>query len=334
MTAAIADHFPGAEVDAVEVALRDDGTNRRARLGLTYSSGSGPPTVFVKAGDPAHAELNARTGGVFNEPRLFQSGVALPLDHPHVYLALIDEPTLDFILVMEDISVRGADPRDSTRPLTVDQAAHGVRALGRLHGSYWGDRLERQAALRWVDPFVAWGGMGGGIARSIEKAGDTIPAEVRAMSGEQIVGNYWTRYIGTLGAGPATLLHGDPHIGNTYVLPDGDVGFLDWQVLRRGNFSLDLGYFLQGAVTIDDRRTCETDLIDDYREALGLPSDEMPTRRRGLASLPGLCRPRPRHLAGDLQLRRLAERGLCSLVQRYAAAFVDLETRAALDAIA
>ena len=66
----------------------------------------------------------------------------------------------------------------------------------------------------------------------------------------------------TVDAGPATLLHGDPHIGNTYLLADGDIGFLDWQVLRRGNFSLDLGYFLQGAVTIDDRRVCERALID------------------------------------------------------------------------
>ena len=53
MTAALADAFPGVEVSGVEVVLRDDGTNRRARLGLTYSAGDGPSTVFVKAADPA-----------------------------------------------------------------------------------------------------------------------------------------------------------------------------------------------------------------------------------------------------------------------------------------
>jgi aminoglycoside phosphotransferase (APT) family kinase protein len=41
------------------------------------------------------------------------------------------------------------------------------------------------------------------------------------------------------------------------VLPDDDVGFLDWQMARRGNWSLDLGYFLQGALTIEDRRRGE-----------------------------------------------------------------------------
>ena len=49
MTVALADQFPGARVESVSILLRDDGTNRRARLGLDYASGIGPATVFVKA---------------------------------------------------------------------------------------------------------------------------------------------------------------------------------------------------------------------------------------------------------------------------------------------
>ena len=141
------DAFPGVEVSDVEVELRDDGTNRRARLGLSYAKGSGPATVFVKAADPEHTAVNARTGGVFNEPRLFASGVPLPLDHPQVYFTLIDEPRLDFIMVMEDVVARGCDPRDATRPMTVEQVANGVRSLARLHSVYWGDRLRRYPQL-------------------------------------------------------------------------------------------------------------------------------------------------------------------------------------------
>ena len=87
MTSALAQHFPGAEVDAVQVVLRDDGTNRRARLELSYSAGAGPATVFAKAVDPEHADLVALTSGLYHEPRLFSSGVVLPLDHPTVYAA-------------------------------------------------------------------------------------------------------------------------------------------------------------------------------------------------------------------------------------------------------
>ena len=91
MTVALSRHHPDAKVDGVSVVLRDDGTNKRARLALTYSAGSGPATVFAKAVDPDHAELVALTSGLYHEPRLFTSGVELPLDHPTVYTALIDE---------------------------------------------------------------------------------------------------------------------------------------------------------------------------------------------------------------------------------------------------
>jgi hypothetical protein len=100
MTAALAAHHPGAVVDRVRVALRDDGTNKRARLELTYSAGSGPATVFAKAVDPAHADLVALTSGLYHEPRLFSSGVVLPLDHPAVYTALIDEEHSVLVMMM------------------------------------------------------------------------------------------------------------------------------------------------------------------------------------------------------------------------------------------
>ncbi len=110
MTTALAAHHPGAVVDDVRVALRDDGTNRRARLELTYSAGSGPATVFAKAVDPAHAELVALTSGLFHEPRLFASGVALPLDHPAVYAALIDEERSDsdFLMIVTSLTAKAA----------------------------------------------------------------------------------------------------------------------------------------------------------------------------------------------------------------------------------
>ena len=277
MTSALADAFPGVEVRDVEVELRDDGTNRRARLALSYARGSGPATVFVKAADLEHTAVNARTGGVFNEPRLFASGAPLPLDHPHVYFTLIDEPQLDFIMVMEDIRARGCDPRDATRPLTIEQAANGVRGLARLHSMYWGARRQRYPELSWVEPFVPWRGMAVGIDIGIERAGDRVPPEVQRMTGKEIMRDVWAPFIGTLAHGGRTLPHGDPHIGNTYVLPDDGVGFLDWQVLRTGNPSLDLGYFLQGACTVDDRRAGERDLVDEYVAALELPAEERPS---------------------------------------------------------
>jgi aminoglycoside phosphotransferase (APT) family kinase protein len=337
MTTVLAGHCPGARVDGVRVALRDDGTNKRARLELTYSDGSGPATVFAKAVDSAHADLVALTSGLFDEPRLFSSGVALPLDYPAVYTALIDEERSDFLMIMEDVVARGGDPRDSTRPMTVEQVTNGVRGLARLHSAFWGERLTGNPALGWVEPFVAFEGMQYAplhIAR--ERSGDTVPAEILELTGEQLFIDIWARYIGTLTTSPQTLLHGDPHIGNTYVLPDDDVGFLDWQMARRGNWSLDLGYFLQGALTIEERRRSERELLDEYRAALTLPAAEMPSSEELLlryrASVAhGLAIWMATLSGGDAW----QSPDVClALVQRYSAAFVDLDSRAAIDAIA
>ncbi|MBB2990993.1 aminoglycoside phosphotransferase (APT) family kinase protein [Mycolicibacterium iranicum] len=337
MSDALASHHPGVRVDGVTVESRDDGTNRRARLGLTYSSGSGPATVFVKAADPAHKELIRMTSGMFHEPRLFSSGVALPLEHPHVYASPIDEDAYDFFMVMEDLDARGADPRDSTRPLSVDQAASGVRGLARLHGKYWGQRVVDDPALHWLEPFEPWDGMQyAPLPSALERLGDDAPAEVMALTIDQLIDDVWKPFIRTLTTSAQTLLHGDPHIGNTYVLPGGEVGFLDWQVARRGNFSLDLGYFLQGALTVDDRRRHERDLLTEYHNSLGLPDDEMPSAEdiwlryrasvaHGLALW--LCT-----ASADGGLWQRPEVAV-TLAQRYSAAYGDLDTPAALSAL-
>jgi hypothetical protein len=336
MTAALADHFPAVEVDDVAVVLRDNGTNRRARLALTYSAGAGPATVFAKAVDPEHADLVALTSGLYHEPRLFGSGVVLPLDHPAVYTAIIDEDRRDFLMIMEDVVARGADPRDSTRPMTVDQVATGVQGLARMHSRYWGERMTSDPAPEWVEPFLTFAGLEyAPLHIAHDRLGDTVAAEILALSGTELFVDIWARYIGTLTTSPQTLLHGDPHIGNTYVLPDDEVGFLDWQMVRRGNWSLDLGYFLQGALTIENRRQNERHLLEEYRGALELPADEMPTAEevwlRYRASVAhGLAIWMATLSGGDAWQRP----DIClAFAQRYSAAFIDLDTRAALAAI-
>jgi hypothetical protein len=334
MTTALSAHFPVAVVSEVTLLMRDDGTNRRARLGIEYASGTGPSTVFAKAPDPAHSELNAATGGLFNELRLFQSGVALPLDHPTAYATLIDEPGLNYIIVMEDVTARGADPLNATRAMSVEQATNGVRALARLHSKYWEQGIATEPALDWVQPYVAWTRMGSKIPVAIEIMGDTCPEEVRSMSVKEIIEDTWAPFIGSLTTSPQTFLHGDAHIGNTYVLPDNEVGFLDWQVVRRGNWSVDVGYFLQGSLTVEDRRESERGILEEYRAALELSSDERPDadevflRYRASASH-GLALWLSTLSAPGWQTREVS----LSLAQRYSAAFVDLETRSAVAAV-
>ncbi|MYR06849.1 phosphotransferase [Gordonia sp. SID5947] len=337
MSAVLGPNHPGAEVSAVSVQLRDDGTNRRARLGVSYANGTGPASVFAKAVDPEHVVLHKMTSGLFHEPRLFDSGVSLPIETPLVYAALIDADADNFCLVMEDMVARGADMRDATRPMTVEQAANGVRALARLHGRYWGPRIAAESSLGWLEPFETWEGMDAApIEQAFAYLGDDVPDEVSSLSIGDLIDDIWKPYIRTLTKGPQTLLHGDPHIGNTYVLPDGEVGFLDWQVVRRGNWSLDLGYFLQGALTVDDRRHSERDLLTEYRDALALPESEKPAAdeillgyRTSVAH--GLTLWLCTASAGELWQRPDIAR---ALARRYSVAYADLDTREAISELA
>ena len=331
MTAALSGRFPGAEVAAATLQWVSEGTNRRARFGLTYRSGAGPGIVFVKAeGD--HRAVHARNGNLFNEPRIFASGMPLQVDHPEPYGVLINEAALDWLVVMEDVSLRGGDPRDSTRPLSIDQVANGVRGLARLHRAYRGFSAATHPALAWVQTWAPAEGFHSALRRRVplglERAGGRLPAEVARRSADEIV-DVWVRYVALLGRDP-TLLHADAHIGNTYLLPDDDVGFLDWQVVRRGHWSQDVGYFLQGALVETDRRAAERELVAAYSEELG--------RGAGRADAWRWYRASPAYGLA-IWLSTLGTDGYqrhdisLELVARYAAVFVELETLDALTAL-
>jgi aminoglycoside phosphotransferase (APT) family kinase protein len=169
------------------------------------------------------------------------------------------------------------------------------------------------------------------VPTGLERAAGLIPDEVSQYTGDEIVA-LWARYVDSLTNGPMTLLHGDAHIGNTYVLPDDQVGFLDWQVVRRGNWSQDVAYFLVGALTESDRRAHDGALIEEYRSALDVPRDELPTkdeawlRYRACAAY-GLAIWLSTLGTDGWQSREVCE----DLARRYAAACVELESTAALD---
>jgi hypothetical protein len=326
-TDALQPRFAGVEVEEATLLWASDGTNRRARFGLTYRRGDGPAVVFVKA-EGEHREVHARNGNLFNEPRLLASGVTIPVDHAAAYAVVIDEEALDWLVVMEDVTTRRGDPRDSLRPLTVTQAADGLRGLARLHREHWcaTDRPE----LAWLQTWAQSEGFASGLRRrapeGLRRAGGHVPSEVAALGGDGVV-DLWCRYVGLLAAEPTTLLHADAHIGNCYVLPGDRVGFVDWQVARRGSWSQDVGSFLQGAITEDDRRVAERHLLAGYLAELdrGLDADEA-WRWYRASSVYGLA----------IWVATLGTDGYqphevsLALARRYALAVTELESEAAI----
>jgi len=249
MTEALSRSFPGAVVAEVDLGDLDVGTTTRSTARLTYSAGTGPERVFIKGqGRLDHRLLLASIRCLRPEAWLLASDVELPVDRPQSYAVGIDAPRLNSIVVIEDVGLRGAVPNDATQPLTPERVGHGVEALARLHARFWDRPLPPD--LRFLRPwsmFTGWAladlvAATAGV-RKLRGLGrpELMP---RTLTSPRRVYMSYAECARHARSGPQTLLHGDAHVGNTYSLPDGGVGFYDWQLVRRGCWAHDVGYFM------------------------------------------------------------------------------------------
>jgi hypothetical protein len=271
-TRAVRARYPGAVVSRVEVLNVSRGTTTRVRVKLSYSQGQGPGQVFVKAqGRLGHRLMLLAIGMLYAEARFYAQVQDLPVPVPSLVAAATNRSTLSSVVVLEDITTTGARPNIATSPLAVHTVADGVDALARLHGRYWrGSDAGR--AMSWLPTARMTPGwafsMFAGTRRGIPKAlnlGMALPTVAR--SARRLTALY-ARSIADTRGGETTVLHGDTHIGNTYVGPDGRLGFLDWQLVRRGAWQHDLTYFVTSALTIADRVEHERALLGRYLNGL------------------------------------------------------------------
>jgi len=245
-----------------------DGTNRRARLNLTYRSGDGPTRVFVKREGRLLPRLALLALGALEvEARLALAGVDLPLQRPPLYAAAVDRRRLATVVVMEDVTTRSARPNLATDPLTVGEVRSGLAELASLHAAWW-DRPPPgpPGLLRPWRLGPAWAPVSRASLvwalhrlRSVGRA-DLVPVDAGLLE------RGFRRWAVVAAHGPQVVLHGDPHPGNTYTFPEptGTLGFYDWQLARTGNWSHDVGYFVVSSLTPADRRQHERALVDGY----------------------------------------------------------------------
>jgi len=207
----------------------------------------------------------------------------LDIETPQAFASVFDEKTGQFGVVMEDLSLRSARFPNATTPVTLEEITSIVTLLAKLHAHLWASpRLEQD--LSWV-PTTSSGGMypvfdaiGLDLIRDQVKKNkfkqELIAPLKRSL--DQMWKDLW-KVQEIFNAGPITLLHGDPHIGNTYLLPDGQGGLIDWQLMVKGCWANDLTYLLVTGLEPEVRRKHERDLITLYLEEL---------RRRGVEQAP------------------------------------------------
>ncbi|MVZ99816.1 phosphotransferase [Actinomadura sp. LD22] len=191
--------------------------------------------------------------------------------------AAIDSETRHGVVITEDVVARGATFLDGTSEYTPAQAAESLAELAKLHASTWGDPAVR--AADWLAPRLEGILAGRGVkeirANFESDTGAGVPAEVRDP--ELLVKAYRAVVSLASAATPWSVIHGDSHVGNLFLDGDGRPSFLDWQLVQRGPWYLDVGYHIASALTVEDRRRAEDDLLRHYLDGLRAGGVEAPT---------------------------------------------------------
>ena len=177
-------------------------------------------------------------------------------------------------VLMEDLERRGARFPKATETVSLAEVESLLGQLATLHAHFW--RSNRFATdLHWVPTHLA-GGMQTIFTNFgyefVQSQVDTHPFKQKLIEPlGKTVRELWdslTLVREEQASLPATLLHGDTHIGNTYLLPGERGGFLDWQLMTRGCFAADITYLIVTALPTEIRREHQRDLVRFYLAAL------------------------------------------------------------------
>jgi hypothetical protein len=275
LTEALRPHRPATATDppcVVDVRVEPLGTGvgllgTVQRLILTWSDSGGPSRVVVKR--PSSSDDSRTVAERFDmhrtEVRFYRdlgaaTRLAIPCHH-----AEVDEPTHDFVIVLDDLS--GDVALDQVAGCPPAQAAAVVTALADLHACHWGEAgLSAAPWLRTPDHpdlvrafreslRTAWPVVRSRFAADLEAQtvalcdglDDLVPVVTRALSRP-----------------PVTLVHGDARLDNMFFADSGRVALCDWQLTGRSRGVRDLAFFLTQSLSPADRASYERPLVDAY----------------------------------------------------------------------
>lgn len=263
----------GCEVRSASIEQVIHGTCTKVRLRVETAPGSNVPEhLILKGGFEPHSRAMHYTHQ--HEVRAYSQVMpVLGLRSPACLFAAYDPDTLQGVVIMEDLTARGVRFCDPQRPESVAATTRRIEALARFHARTWGSgALEPGGQFDWVpDVFVATGSHFGPMLVP-ETWGHYINLPRGAAVSSRFHDLDWHRdalaRMARFGSAlPHCVLHGDTHLGNLYVEPDGTPGFFDPQTFRAPGM-VEVTYHLACALDLADRRGAERDLVARYLAVL------------------------------------------------------------------
>jgi hypothetical protein len=339
LTRALSSRAPGTVVDTIEIESVIWGTATKVFLKVTYANRDpdGPNEALCAKGG-FQEELRDVAGVGYRLEAAFYRDIAPHLGVPLLpcWFAGADESTNQGLIVTDDLRAHKAEFGRAGKCYGVDEVAAGLELQAAWHARTW-DR-SGPAAAPWLTVGSPFFRHAMGSLFHLPEHWDThlrmpqtdsLPEPLRDRD----------RFIAAMhrqweidDRSVPCLSHGDAHIGNTYRIP-GQIAprFLDWQVLSLGPWSIDVAYFMVGALSIADRQHHEDALLRHYLDALGGFGAPAPTFDEAMAAL------RRHHLHGVMWAfcpPQMQDPDDCAeMARRHVQAAVDHETLAVLEAV-
>lgn len=257
--------WPGTVVRGIEVVevLATQATKVRLKLVVEGSGADVPTAVCIKG---VLTDTGALPSASIVETLFYKEATShVPVRVPNCIYAGMHADNSRGVIVMRDVIAAGGTFCTALDPFTPTQALDGLDQLARLHaassdgspvfGFGWAqsflDRISKQPIItQEVLQQLLDGSRGEKLnprirdAVRLQRALEGLASEVRA--------------------GPLCLVHGDAHAGNVYRQADGGLGLIDWQILQKGSWAMDIAYHLAAVLTPEDRRAHERELLSNY----------------------------------------------------------------------
>lgn len=244
------------------------------RVALTYRSETDAPSSIVCKFRCSDAQAHAHGIGSGSYGREVNSYRALHaagynFGIPRVFW--VDGHAENVNLVMEDLSV-GTRAGNQVAGCSVTDARSVVVELAKLHSAFL--PMPQADAPDWAMTMAAtaeyWtGAIAQGLPVVRETAAERLGAAGMAVVERAVeLALAWYRLPVERGA----LTHGDPRVDNIIFRDRADgpeAIIIDWQMTGWRSPMHDVGYFLSGSVSIEDRRAAEADLLDAYADIVG-----------------------------------------------------------------
>lgn len=322
------------DVSSSRILTVINGTATKIQVEMDLPSQAAPKRIWIKSGMEPHSSRDGLEA-VYAGESLYYRDIAGKYDTrtPACHFAATDEKGHS-IIVLDDLLEQGATFVDIVSAGSPDFVARALEAIARYQASSWmapelaDNEWLRTGGSHYAYDLVSWlytpdrWAEYSRLPRFRKLAPELRDPAILAKAHRQVLEDYCRRE-------PWALCHGDCHFGQAYLLPDGEVRLLDWQAVQTAHWSHDVSYFMAGALSVEDRRAHERDLLRHYVSKLkefGVPdpcTDDDAWIAYRTTVLHGIgwvmCPP-------EMQ----PEENCATMVERFSTAVLDLKSLAAI----